>query len=754
MRSVSWPTQRLVCGLAVGAVVLSLAASLAAAALPSTRELGIVALALTLLVASAALMMIGRRAIRDQKLLLDVAVNNLSQGVCMFDASGRLLVSNDRYLELYHLSRDQITPDATLRDLLALRKATGTFSGDPDSYVAQRMHELRVRAIDNEVILELDDGRVIKMLNRHTPGGGWVATHEDITELRKRERELAETRRFLELIIDNVPAAISVKDAKDLRYILVNRAGEEIYGVPREQLIGKTIGDVFPDKPIDIIHARDRLVLDSRMTQAYGDTNYESPTRGHRIHLSRRVPVLDEKGEAQYLLLVIQDVTEQKQAEARIAHLAHYDSLTDLPNRVAFNEHLAAEIARASAAGEKLAVLCVDPAGFKEVNDVFGHAVGDELLRALAQRLGAVVDGAYLARLGGDEFALIVSDQQLPASAAELSERLLAAVAEGFQAQGADIRLELSIGIAIYPSDSHDQAALLANAAAALYRAKAEGRGSIHFFEPDMDQRLRERRALTHELRSAIERDQLVLHYQPLARIDREIVGFEALVRWQHPTQGLVSPNVFIPLAEESGLIIVMGEWVLRETCREAASWPKPLRIAVNLSPAQFLHGDIVGLVHTVLLETGLAPKRLELEITESVLVDDFSRAVGVLRRLKALGVNIAMDDFGTGYSSLQNLQSFPFDKLKIDRSFITNLDSNAQSAPIVRAVIGLGRGLNVPVLAEGVETRKQLEFLTAEGCDELQGYLIGRPQPIADYAAAVGRPPGPGRKRGKHAAA
>jgi predicted signal transduction protein with EAL and GGDEF domain len=327
---------------------------------------------------------------------------------------------------------------------------------------------------------------------------------------------------------------------------------------------------------------------------------------------------------------------------------------------------------------------------------------------------------------------------------------MLAAMTEPFDVQGQQLHVRLSLGIAIFPSDGHDQASLLANAAAALDRAKAEGRGSIRFFEADMDQRLRERRAMMHALRSAIERNELKLHYQPLARINGDIVGFEALVRWQHPTLGLVAPGEFIPLAEESGMIMDLGEWVLREACREAASWLKPLRIAVNLSPTQFHHNDLVGMVHTVLLETGLSPARLEIEITESALVDDFSRAVSILRRLKLLGIKIAMDDFGTGYSSLQNLQSFPFDKIKIDRSFITNLETNPQSQTIVRAVIGLARGLSVPVLAEGVETEKQLAFLAAEACDEVQGFLLGRPGPIDGYGEVTGRgaPAVPGKRR------
>jgi EAL domain-containing protein (putative c-di-GMP-specific phosphodiesterase class I) len=288
---------------------------------------------------------------------------------------------------------------------------------------------------------------------------------------------------------------------------------------------------------------------------------------------------------------------------------------------------------------------------------------------------------------------------------------------------------------------------LLANADAGLYRAKREERGSVRFFEAQMDESLRERRALQHDLESAIGHGEARLFFQPQASIDGEIVGFEALARWQHPTRGMVPPGEFISLAEDSGVIVQLGEWVLREACRQAASWVRPLHVAINLSPVQFRHGDLPNLVHAILLETGLAPQRLEFEITESVLMDDFTRAISILRRLKALGVRIVMDDFGTGYSSLSYLQAFPFDKIKIDRTFVSNLDKNRQSAAIIRAIIGLGRALSLPVTAEGVETKEQLAFLANESCDEIQGYLIGRPLPIEGYAEATGRAAQRGRK-------
>jgi diguanylate cyclase (GGDEF)-like protein len=386
-------------------------------------------------------------------------------------------------------------------------------------------------------------------------------------------------------------------------------------------------------------------------------------------------------------------------------------------------------------------VLCLDLDRFKEVNDVFGHAAGDALLRWVTARLSRAAETAFLARIGGDEFALVVSGRDAAAGAARIAERMLAAVDEDFEIDGNRLRIGVSVGVAIYPADGADAETLIANADAALYRAKADGAGTIRFYEADMDARLRERRALVHDLREAVARDELVLHYQPQATIGGEITGFEALVRWRHPGRGLLPPAKFIPGAEESGLILGIGAWILREACREAASWPKPLNIAVNLSPVQFRHGDLVGLVHTVLLETGLAPGRLELEITESVLIEDFAHTVSLLRRLKALGVHIAMDDFGTGYSSLSNLQAFAFDKIKIDQSFIAKLEKNEQSATIVRAVIGLGRGLALPISAEGVETQAQLAFLSTEDCGEVQGFLVGKPLPISAYAGQTGGP-------------
>jgi diguanylate cyclase (GGDEF)-like protein/PAS domain S-box-containing protein len=713
-----------------------------------------VLLSLVLAAAVVAICLIGgirarrtRETLRQRNILLDGALNNMSQGLNMFDSAGRLVLSNERYFDMYGLDRATMQPGVTVRELVEARVAAGTFfKTDPEQYIRELMTSI-VERKPTRVTRELADGRFITVVNQPLGSGGWVVTHEDVTERWRAERDLVNTRNFLDTVVENVPSAIVVKDARKLAYVLINRAAEEFYGVPRAEMIGKTAKDVFAPETAATIAARDAHVLESRRPQHLGEHPVELKANERRIAVTARLPILGEDGEPRYLLTVTQDVTERKRAEAHIARLAHYDSLTDLPNRVAFNQCFASVLDRAAKSDESFAVLVMDLDRFKEVNDVFGHSTGDRLLRAIAQRLSAMLEGAFLARLGGDEFAIIVTESPAPTHAARLAERLLAAVGDDFEIEGHRLRVGLSVGIALYPIDGADGSALLANADAALYRAKAEGRGSIRFFEADMDQRLRERRALLHDLRSAIEQGQFVANYQPQARIDGEIIGFEALARWQHPTRGQVSPDTFIPIAEESGLIHPIGEWMLREACREAASWPKPLHLAVNLSPVQFRQGDLASLVHQVLIDTALAPGRLELEITESVLVDDLPRALSTLRRLKALGVRIAMDDFGTGYSSLSNLQAFPFDKIKIDRSFISNLERNAQAATIVRAVIALGRGLGLPVLAEGVETKGQLEFLAREACSEVQGFLIGRPLPIADYAAAVGRAASPDSK-------
>ncbi|HEY2136566.1 MAG TPA: EAL domain-containing protein [Xanthobacteraceae bacterium] len=732
---------------AMGAFEVTLDPAVAIAAdMLSRRALGLMVAAgvIGLLVLGGMIWLRRRRAaalLHESNLRLSRTLDNLAHGVIVYDAQGRLVLCNEPYIEMYGLSRDIVRPGATLQELIQHRVERGVlFVSDPEKYAAHIINSVNTHKpfITRN---ELTNGRVISVVNRPTPDGGCVVTHLDITERHKAEKELEETKAFLDLVIENVPAPVIVKDAHDFKYVFVNRASEEYFGCSRDQMLGRTAAELFSPETADAVMAQEIQLLAARAPRHFEEQPVETVGRGMRIVSATRLPVMGADGQPRYLVAVLQDVTERKRAEARIARLAHYDTLTDLPNRAAFNECFAATIERATRESSPFAVLCLDLDRFKEVNDVFGHAAGDALLRWVTARLSRAAETAFLARIGGDEFALVVSGRDAAAGAARIAERMLAAVDEDFEIDGNRLRIGVSVGVAIYPADGADAETLIANADAALYRAKADGAGTIRFYEADMDARLRERRALVHDLREAVARDELVLHYQPQATIGGEITGFEALVRWRHPGRGLLPPAKFIPGAEESGLILGIGAWILREACREAASWPKPLNIAVNLSPVQFRHGDLVGLVHTVLLETGLAPGRLELEITESVLIEDFAHTVSLLRRLKALGVHIAMDDFGTGYSSLSNLQAFAFDKIKIDQSFIAKLEKNEQSATIVRAVIGLGRGLALPISAEGVETQAQLAFLSTEDCGEVQGFLVGKPLPISAYAGQTGGP-------------
>src|ERR1700688_1814889 len=685
------------------------------------------------------------RQLASTKQFLESVLDNVP--VCVAAKSiedGRYIFANRAFERFSRFSRDAIVgkrADEIFRPETAagIEEADQAALNSPDGHyrselIVERGSQKRVLA-SNRVIAR----------NENNQPEFLIALFDDVTDRRSLSRELENNKKFLELVVDNIPVSLIVERVSDGRYLLANRSAETILNRRREDVTGLRAADIFNPKEAKLIVSRDEAAIRKRglLTEEHPISTKD----GLRLFLTRRMTVLDDSGEPQYLIKTHEDVTDRRQTESRMAHMAYHDGRTDLPNRAAFLQALSQMIEACEGTGEEFAVLSLDLDGLKEVNDVFGHATGDKLLIEVARRIQASARGGVVARLSGDEFGLIIDGKQ-PVAGMLLADQLAEAMAKEFLIDGKSVRTGLTTGISVFPHNGADAASLLANAGAALFRAKAKSRGSISIYEPEMDQQIRDRRVLHQDLSLAIKNGELSLHYQPQAMSRHtvaasEIIGFEALARWNHPVRGFVPPSDFIPLAEESGLIVAMGEWILREACREAASWPIPLQIAVNLSPAQFMHGDVVGLVHSILLETGLAPGRLELEITEGVLIEDFDRGLALLRRLKALGVRVSMDDFGSGYSSLSYLQAFPFDKIKIDRAFVMNLGRNLQSAAIVRAVIGLGHGLEMSIVAEGVETQEQLSFLSGEGCDAVQGYFIGKPLPIGQYAVLVGRSAG-----------
>jgi len=794
-------------------------------------------------------------------------MNNMSQGLCFFDGQQRLITCNRRYTEMYGLDPKRVHPGTRLKEIVALRFAAGSFPKmSPEQYLAWR-DNIAVSMEPSHSIVELANGRVFEIRHRPMPDGGWVATHEDVTDRFQAQQALASAkanaeraeaearaahtrlidaldlvpeglvifdendryvlwnRKYAEmfaadcdiikpgtrfedvlraglargfypeaigceeewlarrlalhgqpqisheqqigagrwcrieerrsrigsiglrvditdlkereekfrLLFDSNPVPMWVFDRETMAFLAVNDAVVARYGYTREQFLGMSLLDIRPREDWPRAHSIAHSSDDSRRQ---GITWRHVKADGGTIEVQSWGKSIDYQGRPAVMVAII-DVTERNRAERSIAHSALHDPLTDLPNRAALDRHFRGLLGEAQERERSFSVLCIDLDRFKEINDLHGHSVGDAVLCEASRRLRTACGGAFLARIGGDEFIAVAAfDSERITRLVDALEHVLD---EDLAIDGHTFSIGLSVGISMYPRDGADATTLVANADAALYRAKHEGRGTTRVFTSDMDRQLRERRALERDLRGAIERGELRLEYQPQATPDGEIVGFEALLRWHHPLRGVVSPGEFIPIAEESGLIIELGEWVLQEACAEAASWRRPLKVSVNVSAVQFRRGNLQSLVHAVLLENGLAPERLELEITEGVLIENLSRAAAVLRNLKALGIRVALDDFGTGYSSLSYLQSFPLDLIKIDRRFVSNLEQREDSIEIVRAVVGLAHGLGLPVVAEGVETAQQRDILIKEGCDELQGFFIGRPLPIERYAALTG---------------
>jgi diguanylate cyclase (GGDEF)-like protein len=558
--------------------------------------------------------------LQAQNMRFDAALSNMSQGLVMFDADARVVICNQRYIAMYGLEADDIRPGRTMQYLLERRTARGTFSGDVEHFVDRLRTTIKAGQQTTEFV-ELDDGRTIAIISQPMSGGGWVGTHEDVTERRR--------------------------------------------------------------------------------------------------------------------------------AEMKIAHMARHDALTDLPNRVLLRERLSEALLHVER-GQRLAVLYVDLDQFKNVNDSLGHPVGDELLRVVAGRLrGCVADTDTICRVGGDEFCIIQTEVGDATDAERLALRVAEAIRAPYDLHGHLAVIDASIGIALAPEDGTDATELIKNADMALYGAKADGRGGYKFFESNMDARMKERRTVELALRQAFDNGEFELYYQPMLNLNTgEVRCCEALLRWHHPTRGMVSPAEFIPVAEDIGLIVALGEWVIRRACADAARWPAGVSVSVNLSPTQLVNKGLLPAVLGALASSRLPPDRLELEITEAVLMHNSDVTLKVLHQLRSLGIRISMDDFGTGYSSLSYLRSFPFDKIKIDRCFIKGLGESSDAGAIVEAVAGLADSLRMTTTAEGVETREQPDLVRKLGCTDVQGFFYSPPVPVQELTRLLAAP------RGKIAAA
>jgi diguanylate cyclase (GGDEF)-like protein/PAS domain S-box-containing protein len=655
------------------------------------------------------------------------AIDLLPEGIVFLDAEGRYILWNKKYAEIYHRSSNLFQPGARLQDTIRIGIARGDYPeaiGREEAWIAERMERLSHPSGRYEQ--KLADGRIILIEERLTEDGGSIGLRVDITELKQREASFR-------LLFDSNPVPMIVCAVEDGRVLGVNDAAAEHYG--------------YSHTAFEQLKLRNLQASDGEPPWADGCSGDEQAARTWK-HVRADGALIDLVIYSRHLvhngqpavLLALMDITERKRAEARLAFLAQHDALTGLPNRNLLRQQMDEVLLHTRRSSDKVAVLVLGLDNFKSVNDTLGHAVGDRLLRAVAKRLRSILrDEDIVARLDSDEFAIVQGGLARPDDAALLCRRLLEAIADPYLLDGNSVVIGATIGIAMGPSDGDESERLLKNADMALSRAKNETRGNFSYFESGMDARAQARRKIEIELRDAIQRDVLQPHYQPLVDLSTgRITGFEALARWPHPERGMVSPAEFIPVAEETGLIASLGRLMLRQACHDAASWPDEVRVAVNLSPLQFRVGNVLSLVMDVLKQSGLSPKRLELEITETLVLEKSSQVLATLHALRALGVRISMDDFGTGYSSLSYLRSFPFDKIKIDQSFIRDLAANREAQAIVRSIISLGKGLGVTITAEGVETEAEFRCLRAEGCHEGQGYLFSRPRPNGDIVALL----------------
>jgi diguanylate cyclase (GGDEF)-like protein/PAS domain S-box-containing protein len=548
----------------------------------------------------------------------------------------------------------------------------------------------------------------------------------------KHGSEMASVSRFLDSVISNIPASVIVQDVQTQKILLANQQAIRLFGGTSE-MTGQTTRDCLSTGVADYLEHEMSMGISSQGIHTSEATI--STANGDRTLRSRVLIGQNNDNKSDYLLLIAEDVTEELEAQAQMQHMAHHDALTGLPNRNLFHERLNNALCLARKNGSITATLCLDLDNFKNINDALGHALGDKLLCALGQRLrGVLRDQDTLARLGGDEFAIVIPELSDRHSALRTAQRIVDAVAPPFLIDGHNFLIGVSVGIALAPQDYDTAEQLLLYADMALYEAKRNGRNRYECFRPELDQAARKRRTMEADLRTALHLGQLQLYYQPIVdRLSNTISGYEALMRWPHPTKGMIMPMDFIPIAEETGLIHEIGIRAINLACQEAANWEGVQSVSVNLSPVQFKSGTLVDTVSLALADSGLAPSRLELEITESVLLENTDENILTLRALKALGVAISLDDFGTGYSSLGYLRSFPFDRIKIDKSFVRDMGESREALSIVRAITGMSNSLLIKTTAEGVETIDQMEQLTAEGCSHFQGYLFGRPIPAKE---------------------
>ncbi|MBR0843789.1 EAL domain-containing protein [Bradyrhizobium liaoningense] len=681
--------------------------------------------------------------IESERQRLDTALNNMSQGLILYDAAGYVVTCNRRYADMFGLSHDVIKPGCHIREAMYHRKERDAFDGDVEEFCADVMRIVAEGTVSTR-IHQLANGRAFQVINTPLAQGGWVATIEDITERRNLEQERDRNYTFLREIIDHIPSRITVKDARTRRYLLANQVAEEQLDETHETIVGKTAFDIYPAESAAIITRDDDQLLQSQDGLFLDEHVWSTPAAGRRYITSRRIGIRDKSGEPRYIINVVEDVTERRRADEKIAHMAHYDALTDLPNRTLFREQIERELDKV-ASGKQFALLYIDVDEFKGINDSLGHHVGDELLKAIAGRIrGCLKQGDLIARLGGDEFAVIQTGIQSSADVVSFVTQIYEAIRQPFHCLGHQLSTDASIGIALAPQDGSDLDQLVKNADLAMYGAKAEGRRTHRFFEPEMDASAKARLNMEQDLRQALLNGGFEIHYQPLVDLRSGAVsGCEALLRWRHPERGMVSPAEFIPVAEDTGLINELGDWVLRMACNEAATWPAHVRVAVNVSPVQLKCDTLALRIAGALAASGLAPSRLELEITEAVLIRDDEAALSILHQLRAIGVRIALDDFGTGYSSLSYLKRFPFDKIKIDRCFVADIAETPGAPVIVQAVVNIAAASSMTTVAEGVETEAQREMLRALGCTEMQGYLFSAPKPAAEVRKLFG--PGDG---------